>query len=75
MSQFKEAPWTTEDVLALQLYQQEERFHPYTCECKAKLIPTIRGWECQFCDYKQDWCHQSSIDYYKDKINGTQTFH
>jgi hypothetical protein len=21
------------------------------------LVPTVRGWICPFCDYKQNWAH------------------
>lgn len=45
------------------------RMHPFTCANRGDgkhrdngidlggLIPTVRGWICQFCDYKQDWAH------------------
>ena len=43
------------------------RMHPYTCGNRANhpvmagdrgvLVPTVNGWICPFCDYKQDWAH------------------
>lgn len=44
-------------------------FHPYTCGNRndgnhrhfggdlGMLIPTVNGWICPCCDYKQDWAH------------------
>mgnify|MGYP003514327745 CR=1 FL=1 len=46
-----------------------EQMHPYTCENRGDgkhflnggdlgiLIPTIRGWVCQCCNYTQTWAH------------------
>jgi hypothetical protein len=66
------APWTYEQVEALQLYQDSGIFHPFTCGNrddhpvvhgdKGILIPTVRGWICQFCDYTQDWAHPAMFD-------------
>lgn len=45
------------------------RFHSYTCPNRGDgrhfnngadvgaLIPTVRGWICQCCDYTQGWAH------------------
>ena len=51
-------------VAMLNLHQQDERFHPYTCpgdfdECEnqRKLIPTNDGWVCACGKYTQDWAH------------------
>jgi hypothetical protein len=48
-------------------YSPFERMHPYTCGNrsdhpdmagdKGVLVPTVYGWICPFCDYKQDWAH------------------
>jgi hypothetical protein len=45
--------------------------HPYTCGNrsdhpdmagdKGVLVPTVHGWICPFCDYKQDWAHGFDI--------------
>lgn len=44
-------------------------FHPYTCANRSDgnhrdfggdvgmLIPTVNGWICPCCDYKQSWAH------------------
>lgn len=62
-------PFTPDQVAALDKYQREGRFHPFTCENRndgkhrpndidlGGLIPTVRGWICQYCDYTQDWAH------------------
>ena len=52
------APFTVDQVHGLDEYQQCGHVHPFTCgteDCGALLNPTVRGWECAFCDYKQDW--------------------
>jgi hypothetical protein len=58
------APWNAEQVKALNTYQVNSRFHPYTCDgCDNRdgLIATIHGWICPWCDYRQDWCHHLSL--------------
>ena len=52
------APWTAEQVLMLQHWQEKAILHPFTCGRrddhpilhgdKGMLVPTIRGWICQF---------------------------
>lgn len=64
--------FTREQVLNLQKWQDNNRVHPFTCGKRddhpmlhgdfGVLIPTVRGWICQFCDYTQDWAH----DFMKD---------
>lgn len=49
------APWTEEEVENLER-RQEAWLHPYTCTCGYSLIPTTKGWECEECCHKQDWC-------------------
>lgn len=62
------APFTPEQVVALNDYQRARRFHPFTCGNnrgthpfydgdKGVLVATVRGWICMFCDYTQDWAH------------------
>lgn len=61
------APFTAEQVIALDHWQNNRPVHPFTCGNrddhpdhngdKGVLIPTTRGWICQFCDYTQDWAH------------------
>ena len=60
----RKAPWSQEEVDALNAYQKEGSFHPYTCpgnfpDCKdhRELIATEDGWVCACGKYKQDWSH------------------
>lgn len=73
MSQVK-APWTVAQVQALAKYQRAGAMHPFTCANRSNpahlyldgdvgiLIPTVRGWICQCCDYTQDWAHDFMFD-------------
>jgi len=51
------APWTEEQVAALNEYQHSGCFHPYTCPFNsgACLVATREGWVCEHCGYTQDW--------------------
>lgn len=59
------APWTPEQIAALQDYQDGKGtwgsipHHPYTCEnhSHVSLIPAVNGWHCSVpeCDYVQTW--------------------
>ena len=67
------APFTHEQVVALNEYQRAGWMHPFTCGiCRdrlgtcnekdewvddRKLVATINGWICPTCDYTQNWCH------------------
>jgi hypothetical protein len=61
------APFTPDQVVNLWKWQKNPGRHPFTCGNrgdhpelnydKGVLIPTVRGWICQFCDYSQDWAH------------------
>lgn len=52
------APWTEEQVQRLNEWQQDSRFHPFTCgKCGKVLTATPNGWICGSCDYTQDWAH------------------
>lgn len=60
------APWTQEQVDALNNYQKSGMFHGYTCggahEVSQLLVSTINGWECPLnCGYSQDWAHAGSM--------------
>lgn len=68
MSDSTKSPWTPEDVVRLNEYQNAGRFHPFTCPNRSEghgefngdlgaLVATVRGWICPFCDYTQDWAH------------------
>lgn len=61
------APWTGEQVAALNRYQEGGWFHPFTCaRCRDAderwpspdehlLVATNDGWACPTCDYTQGW--------------------
>jgi hypothetical protein len=62
------APFTVEQVEALNRYQQEQWMHPFTCGNRDEghgelwgdtgtLIATVRGWVCLFCDCTQEWAY------------------
>ncbi len=60
------APFTPEQVAALNRWQQNENGHPFTCangrdekhlDGEGVLVATQEGWVCPYCDYKQDWAH------------------
>ncbi len=61
------APFTQEQVDALNEWQKNGRFHPFTCgndrtnekhlDGEGLLVATLEGWICPFCDYKQNWAH------------------
>lgn len=63
------APWSDEQVAALDRWQRSECVHPFTCGDRdghpwnedyfdyGPLIPTNAGWVCEHCDYTQDWAH------------------
>ena len=53
-------PFTEEQVEALNAYQEEGRFHPFTCGNDSRhrnLVATPEGWRCPDCDYTQNWAH------------------
>ena len=65
MSEIK-APFTPEQVAALNGWQQGDGCHPFTCangrdekhlDGEGALVATQEGWVCPYCDYKQDWAH------------------
>ncbi len=59
------APWTPEQVEALNAYQRDPTRHPLTCggdrtdaahlDGEGVLVATPDGWRCPFCSYRQDW--------------------
>lgn len=65
MANILPAPWTPEQVERLNHYQQECKFHPFTCgnaDCRHVLRATVDGWVCDGCaanggEYRQHWCH------------------
>lgn len=61
--------FTPDQVVQLAKAQTNGMFHPYTCGNRdtethriaygdlGALIPTVRGWICPFCDYRQTLTH------------------
>jgi hypothetical protein len=61
------APWTPEQVEALNAYQKLGYVHEFTChfdhgEKSRVLVATEDGWHCPSCDYKQLWAHAHMAD-------------
>ena len=67
------APFTEEQVAALNAAQANPNLHPYTCgsgrrtdaahlDGEGVLVATKTGWVCPYCDYRQDWCHTLLTD-------------
>lgn len=64
------APWSSEQVDALNRFQQEGGMHPFTCGYEHPAHPnpilqaTRNGWRCYVtgCDYEQDWAHAFMAD-------------
>ena len=64
-----EAPWTLDQVRALNNWQVSLDFHPFTCGKRqlsphrtslgdaGVLIAQPQGWVCLDCDYTQTWAH------------------
>lgn len=67
MSEIIKAPWTKEQVKILQKYQDNWNVHPYTCECGESLVPALEGWECEACQYKQDWFYETTLEMFDRK--------
>lgn len=61
------APWTPEQVDALNAYQRLGYVHEFTCPHGENhqdriLVATASGWRCRWCDYTQDWAHDFMAD-------------
>jgi hypothetical protein len=69
------APFTPEQVEALNEFQTAGQMHPFTCANRGdeghirregsdlgQLIATPNGWTCPDCDYTQDWAHDFMAD-------------
>jgi hypothetical protein len=63
------APFTPEQIEALNAWQRNGQVHPYTCgnaQCRAEhhhvdgsvLVATTTGWVCEHCGYTQEWAHE-----------------
>jgi len=56
------APWTAQQVGALNAFQARRDIHPFTCpndhgELDRTLVAKEHGWTCPHCDYRQTWAH------------------
>ncbi|MCX5522629.1 hypothetical protein OG342_07090 [Streptomyces bobili] len=66
------APWTPEQVAALNAFQQRGGMHPFTCggdhaPGSPVLVAHEDGWRCsdpyrEGCDYRQDWAHAFMVE-------------
>ena len=60
------APFTVDQVKSLSDWQNNGRVHPFMCGSHSGLgsvlVPTVRGWICQFCEYTQEWAHDFMLD-------------
>jgi hypothetical protein len=69
------APWTPQQVAALNRYQASGFAHPFTCGNRSRdthptiangdfgvLVATEYGWKCPDCDYTQDWAHDGMLN-------------
>lgn len=64
------APWSVEQVEALNAYQKLGYVHEFTCPNGWPLTATPEGWTCPgTCGYTQDWCH----DWMADKAKHPQS--
>lgn len=66
-------PWTHGQCDALNRFQRDGRFHPFTCgsgrgtdarhlDGEGVLLATPNGWVCPYCDYRQDWAHSFMLE-------------
>lgn len=59
-----QAPFTPEQMDALNAYQSRGDFHPYTCgsaTCRTALVATEGAWRCPECSYVQGWAYEGSV--------------
>lgn len=68
VSRQRYAPWTLEQVDALNAWQARGDLHPFTCPADGNygstphsdrrvLLATETGWVCEMCPYTQRWAH------------------
>lgn len=67
------APFTDDQVDALNEFQHLGFVHEFTCKNNHPgnnvLIATKDGWICPSCNYTQNWCHSFMLDIDKLKNN------
>lgn len=54
------APWTAEQVAALNRWQKAGNVHEFTCPNNHRdrvLVAHEDGFHCPVCDYRQSWAH------------------
>lgn len=63
------APWTSNQIVALNRWQECDHVHPFTCprhdnDDEVRLVATEKGWRCSKfdCHYEQDWCHDFMLE-------------
>lgn len=67
------APFTEEQVKSLNFYQENQKYHPFTCgsgnriddkhlDGQGILLATENGWICKYCSYTQNWAHLFMTD-------------
>lgn len=61
------APWTDEQVEALNRFQTAGFVHEFTCphdhgEQTRVLVAHREGWRCPSCNYTQDWAHAMMLE-------------
>jgi hypothetical protein len=63
------APWTDEQVAALNRWQSRGDVHPFTCPGDGpgcgdhrELTATANGWVCACGRYRQDWAHEMMVE-------------
>jgi len=52
-----EAPWSDEQVYALNRWQGCDWVHEFTCPAGHMLAALHSGWVCPDCNYRQTWAH------------------
>lgn len=63
-----DAPWTPQQVAALERWQLAGHVHPFTCVAVAhpdktvNLVPFPEGWRCPECGYTQTWAYSYMLD-------------
>lgn len=73
MGNIIKAPFTPEQVAALNQFQRLDWIHPFTCgsgnrtdadhlDGEGVLVATEAGWICPYCDYTQVWAHAMMAD-------------
>lgn len=66
------APFSTEQVIALNRFQQYGFVHEFTCptlhEEGRALVATKRGWICPHCDYTQNWAHPEMLQEFENPL-------